>query len=378
MLVKRLVAKCIKDTRDEDTIEVYLRTEFGKFKASAPNGKSRGKYEVKPWKKSLKGDIKFVNSWKLKSLEIKKFDDLINLEKLFKNKLGSNTMIAIEYVFLRALAREQKCEIWQLINSRAHKMPRPVGNLIGGGAHSFQGPDIQEFLAIPFTKTFSDAVKLNKKAHKECRKFLKKEDRKFKSKKSDENAWCTSLSNLEIMRIMVLVQSKFPNLKIGMDVAASEFYKNKLYKYKNKKKIMKRNEQIKYISELGKIFYYIEDGLDEEDFKGFEKINSKGLIVGDDLTVTSLSRLKRAKSGINAIIIKPNQCGSLIEVKKIVKYCKSHKIKIIFSHRSGETSEDVLSDLAFGFGSDFIKTGVLGKGREEKLKRLVKIEKSLM
>ena len=166
---------------------------------------------------------------------------------------------------------------------------------------------------------------------------------------------------------------------IGIDVAASSFYKNGNYIYKNGRKNVK--EQIEYMKKLSDKFYYLEDPLEENDFKGFSEIlkKSKGLIVGDDLTVTNLERLEIAikNKSINAIIIKPNQVGSLIEVKKIISFCKKNNIKMIFSHRSGETSESIISDLAFGFQTDFVKFGALGKGRDEKLQRLAEIEKSL-
>jgi enolase len=376
MLIKKLVAREIKDTRGDKTIEIFLKTKFGKFKASAPNGKSRGKYEAKPWKKSLVQDIKLINSCKLISIKLDNFDDLKNLEEFFVKKVGANSMIALEYVFLKALAKKEKKEVWQLINPDAKKIPMPVGNAIGGGAHSKIGPDIQEFLFISNKKRFVDAVKVNKKAYVLCKKMLEKEDVNFKNKKSDENAWQTSLSNLKIMRIMEEIKEKFSNLKIGMDVASSQFYKNKKYCYKNEKVILDKNEQLKFVSELSKIFYYIEDPFVESDFESYKKLKTKNLIVGDDLTVTNLSRIKKAK--IRGLIIKPNQVGSLIEVKKIVDYCKKNKIKTIFSHRSGETKENILADIAFGFQGDFIKTGIWGKGRKEKLKRLIKIEKSLM
>ena len=135
------------------------------------------------------------------------------------------------------------------------------------------------------------------------------------------------------------------------------------------------------MQELAKDFFYLEDPLEENDFQGFKEIKSKapksGLIIGDDLTTTNIERVKAAKSSVNDIIIKPNQIGSLIKVKEVIEYCKKNKMKIIFSHRSGETSENILADLAFGFQADFIKCGVSGKGRDEKLDRLIEIERSL-
>ncbi len=373
MKIKRLIARKIRDTRGDPTIQVELNNHFGKFKASAPNGKSRGKFEAKPWKKSLSRDISVINSFKLKEIKFEKFDDLKKLEKIFRKKIGANTMVALEYVFLKALAKEQKKQVWQLINSNAKKIPIPAGNAIGGGSHSSgKRPDFQEFLFIPKTKKFREAIKINKKSWKSCKKILKSK------KTNDENAWQTDFSNEEIMKIMQNIGKKF-NARVGIDIAASEFYKNKKYHYKNYKRKLTKEQQIKFMKKIKEKFYYLEDPLEENDFQGFSKIKSKGLIVGDDLTVTNLSRIKLAikKKAINAIIIKPNQNGSLIEVEKIVEFCKKKRIVMIFSHRSGETSDNILADLCFGFQGDFIKTGILGKGRKEKLKRLMEIERGI-
>ena len=149
---------------------------------------------------------------------------------------------------------------------------------------------------------------------------------------------------------------------------------------------MKRNkkEQLTYVSNLISNFnlFYIEDPFEEEDFESFSELLKKfpnSLIVGDDLVTTSYKRLEKAikMKSINALIVKPNQIGSLIEVKKVCELAKKNNIKIIFSHRSGETEESILADLAFGFGADFLKCGITGKGREIKIKRLIEIEKSL-
>src|SRR3989338_10789726 len=136
MIIKELRAKAIKDTRGDKTIGVFLKTDFGEFKASAPNGKSKGEHEATPWKKNINEDIKIINSYPLYQIEIESFDDLTLLEDIFIKQIGANSMIAIEYVFLKALAKKQNKEVWQLINPRAEKMPMPVGNAIGGGAHS--------------------------------------------------------------------------------------------------------------------------------------------------------------------------------------------------------------------------------------------------
>ena len=150
--------------------------------------------------------------------------------------------------------------------------------------------------------------------------------------------------------------------------------------------MLKRDEteQLGYLSNLIKNYnlLYIEDPFHEEDFENFAKLLKKfpdSLIVGDDLTVTNSKRLQKAieMKSINAIIVKPNQCGSLIEVKKVCEMAKENNIKIVFSHRSGETTENILADLAFGFQADFFKCGITGKEREAKIKRLIEIERGL-
>jgi len=125
--------------------------------------------------------------------------------------------------------------------------------------------------------------------------------------------------------------------------------------------------------------FYVEDPFDEEDFESFAELRKKflgSLIVGDDLTTTNLERFEKAleKNSINAIIVKPNQIGSLMEVKKVVELAKKNNVKIVFSHRSGETEESILADLAYGFEADYLKCGIVGREREAKIKRILKIE----
>jgi enolase len=206
-------------------------------------------------------------------------------------------------------------------------------------------------------------------------------------RKNDENAWETNKANEEILKILQEIKKQY-KVRIGIDMAASTFYSNGYYKYKNKELIRDKLDQADYITKLIKKYnlFYVEDPMNEEDFSGFieimnhlKKQKSKTLIVGDDITTTSLKRTRRAtgSKAINAVIIKPNQIGSLVEVKHVVEFCKKNNLKIIFSHRSGETMDDTLADLAVGFQADFIKTGISGKERLIKLKRIMDIEKSI-
>lgn len=383
VVIKGVDAKAVRDSRREKTIFITIKTNIGRFGASAPNGKSTGKREAKSYKKDLESDIKTIKEFSdyFSNEQIEKFDDLRRIEDIVDRHIGANTLLALEYAILKAIAKEQKKEVWQLINSEAKKFPRPVGNCIGGGAHSDTNkkPDFQEFLLIPNLKTFRENYELNKKIKSQIETTLKRTDKNFKSKKNDENAWLTHLNEKQVFEI--LKQVKIP---IGTDVASSSFFKRKKYSYQNPPLKRTEDEQFGYIANLIKNFnlFYIEDAFGEEDFKSFARLLEKfpdSLIVGDDLTVTNSKRLKKAieEKSINAIIVKPNQCGSLLEVKRVCEMAKENNIKIVFSHRSGETDENILADLAFGFGADFFKCGITGKVREVKLKRLVEIEKSL-
>ena len=383
VVVNAVDAKYVLDSRKEKTISVKIRTSIGTFSASSPNGKSRGKHEAKPYKKNLDQDIKALKQFSdyFSEEKIEKFDDLRRIEDILEGHVGANSFFALESAILKAMAREQKKQIWQVINPNAKKFPRLVGNCIGGGKHTHANkkPDFQEFLLIPKTKSVGQAWEKNKKSKKKAEELLIQKDKNFQSKKNDEDAWITELNEKEILDL--LKQLKIP---LGLDVAASSFYKRKKYHYENPMLKRTEKEQMGYLSNLIKNFdlVYIEDPFEEEDFENFSKLLDKipnSLIVGDDLTTTNPKRFENAleKKSINAIIVKPNQIGSLIKTKEVCRIAKKNNIKIVFSHRSGETNEDILADLAFGFGADFFKCGITGKEREVKIKRLVEIERKL-
>ncbi len=381
VVIKSVDAKSVFDSRGEKTIEVSVKTNSGNFSASAPNGKSKGKHEAKPYKIDLDDDIKTLKRFTdyFSDEKIGEFDDLKRIEDTVNGHVGANTLFALESAILKALAKEQKKEIWELINENAKKFPRLAGNCIGGGKHSGneKKPDFQEFLLIPNFKSVKENFESIKKAKETLHEELRESDEKFKGIKNDEDAWETSLNEKEVLEI--LKKLKIP---LGIDVASSSFYKRRFYIYKNPLLKRDREEQLKYISNLMSNFsiLYLEDPFGEDDFEYFSKLLEKfpdRLIVGDDLTTTNLKRLERAieKKSVNALIVKPNQTGSLIEVKKVCELAKKNGIKIIFSHRSGETEENILADLAFGFQADFFKCGITGKEREAKIKRLIEIER---
>lgn len=376
MKILKVSGKAILDSRKEKTILVSIKTDVGNFSASAPNGKSVGKHAVKIYKKNLETDIS----------KLKQFSDyfseenficfacLEKVEDIMDKQIGANTLFAFEAAVLKAVAKEKKKQVWELINSRAKKMPFLVGNCVGGGKHSEaeKKPDFQEFLLI------SKDWKELKKAKEKTRELLKIKDSEFGNKKNDENAWMSSLNEKQVLDLLGDLK-----IQLGVDVASSSFYKRKKYHYFNPKLDRIDDEQFGYISNLIKNtnLFYIEDAFHEEDFENFAKLLKmfpEKLIVGDDLIVTNPKRLKKSieKKSVNAIIVKPNQIGSLIKMKEVCEMARENKIKLVFSHRSGETEETILADLAFGFGADYFKCGIDGKEREVKLKRLEEIRKS--
>lgn len=390
VVVKRVFAKHILDSRREKTIFVSVYTNTGKFSASSPTGESTGKYEVKPYKKSLEKDIETLKKFSdyFSDDIIDDFSDLRRIEDIVDGHVGANSLFALESAVLKALAMEKKKQIWQLINPKIKKstgkFPRIVGNCVGGGKHSHgysqrKRSDFQEFLLIPKTNSVKNAFEINKKAKRDVSYLLREKDEKFENKRNYEDAWETSLNEKEILDIL-----KNLRLPLGVDVAASGFYGRRKYHYQNPVLQRTKEEQVSYISNLIRNFKlsYIEDPFDEEDFESFAKLLRKfpnTLIVGDDLTTTNIKRLGKAieMKSINAIIVKPNQNGSLLEVAKVCELAKKKNIKIIFSHRSGETEENILADLAFGFQAEFFKSGITGKEREAKIRRLIEIKRRL-
>ncbi len=377
MLLKRVVARAIKDSRGENTLEVQISD----VRASAPAGKSTGKYETPSYRESLEWNTKFLNDLEF-NLEIKSFNDLKKIESLIKKntklkdvkKFGANALVALEVAVLKALAKEQNKKLWQVINEKAKIFPIPVGNAVGGGLHSHNkdAPKFQEFLLIPKSSSPKDNFAIMKKTHARLKSLVKSPGM------NDEGAWETSLLEEQVLEIL----SKFPEVRLGVDVAASSFFHDNQYCYKDKCLIS--DWQSSFINNLITKYnlFYVEDPLHEEDFNGFSKIihSDNHLVVGDDLTATHISRLKKSlkSNSINAMIVKPNQNGSLLEVREIIEFCKKNNVKTILSHRSGETMDSALADLAFGFQTDFIKCGIATPWRETKLKRLCEIENEVI
>ena len=379
MQIKELKARGIKNSRKEAAIEVIINK---KYSASAPSGASTGTHEVRSFpKKGIRYAIEKVNKYNFKELKFEKFKDLEILDAYIKS-WGGNTVVALQSAILKAMA---KGNVWKFLNPKAKVLPTPLGNCIGGGAHTkLESIDIQEFLLIPKAKTFKEKVKINRKVYDMIGKQLKLK------KKTDEGAFISNESTITTLKFMTeymeqIKKTKGWDVSLGVDIAASQFYKKGKYNYRNfwenEKRIVSRKEQINIVNNWINDYNlkYVEDPLEEEDFRGFAKLNQKTLICGDDLITTNIDRFKKAitKKAVNAIIIKPNQIGSLVKTKELVDFARKNRIKTIISHRSGETMDPIISHLAVAWKIPYIKTGIYGKEREIKLQELIKIERQI-
>ena len=354
----------ILNSRGEPTIQVG----YNGFTGSAPEGKSKGSFEARSYLTSIDDEIS-----KLKELnipEVNSFEEFSKIEGLMKS-FGSTARIAVEFAIMQS-------KTYSFLNGR--KLPRPIGNVIGGGMHREGSTlEFQEFLVIDSkSRSFVKAAENNMKFHKFIGEKLSKNPDNFHGEKTDEGAWSPSMNNEEVLDLLNKYCKKF-GLRMGVDIAASSFFRNNLYTYADKQ--LTKDEQIDYVNSLIKKYdlYYVEDPLHENDFLGFSHINKRALVVGDDLIVTNMDRLRQALqlNSVNAFIVKPNQCGSLIKVKEIVDYAKSLGVVPIISHRSGETMDTTISHLAVGLEIPIIKCGIFGKEREVKIKELIDIENSL-
>jgi len=382
MKIKSVKARKVLNSRKKPTIEITINK---KYSAAAPSGASTGEHEIQAYpQKGIDFAIEFINKFKdLKGLRIESFEDLEKVERILPIIKG-NPMIALEFAILKAASNNK---IWKFLNPNADDVPMPLGNVIGGGAHlkAKEKPDIQEFLLLPKTESFKDAKFANEYIHKKIGKKL------GIRKLTDEGAWAPKLDTISILDLIKETVDKAEKelgfkISIGLDVAASEFFKGKKYNYKNySKKVPKKSltatEQIIFMETLIKKYKlgYVEDPFQQNDFESFKELKKRTntLVCGDDLTTTNLERLNKAKDSINAVIIKPNQIGSLLKTKEAVKFAMKNNIVPVISHRSGETNDATISHLAVAWDIPIIKCGIQGKERQAKLKELLEIEREI-
>ena len=389
MEIKSAKARVVLNSRGDPTLEI----EINGYSESAPEGASKGSNEVPyldPKKAAELFNRELVDF--VKTFDIQSFNDLKAFEEEFEiiggvKRYGGNTLIALEYAILRAWSNYEGRPIYEFFNKNPKINIRILANVIGGGAHAKgRSTNIQEFLISPDTDNLPLAIFVASYIHKLLGKRLELLDDKFLYGRNDEGAWTTSLDDETVFNVIKMIFDEIKedyNLKVnlGIDMAATQLYKNGSYNYKNK--IFSREEQIKYVLSLIELYdlFYVEDPLYEEDFEGFAEINSKtkALIVGDDLTVTNIERIKKALvyKSVKGVIIKPNQIGSVVKAYEAVKLCKENGLVPILSHRSGETESNILANLAVGFEVPYVKFGIVNGERIAKLNELIRIYERL-
>ncbi|KPJ54817.1 hypothetical protein AMJ47_03125 [Parcubacteria bacterium DG_72] len=390
-MIKSIKAKTILDSRKKPTVEVELKTEKGRFLASCPSGASTGENEAKTVKpKKAVDNVNKIIAKELKGqseTNQKKIDNI-----LIRNKnLGANAILPVSIAACRAGAKTRNFALYKYINElyrgpSSYKLvrgrastsfPRPCFNIINGGVHAKNNLEIQEFMIVPNYSSFAKNLEVGKKVFNNLKKLLQKDFGKKGIVMGDEGGFSPPIYNDK--ECLGYISKAIGNLKvdIGLDVAASEFYSKGKYTLDNKK--LNREELLAFYKELVKKYpiIFIEDPFSENDDKGFSLAvkNLKTIIVGDDYLTTNIKRIKRAKNNCTGIIIKPNQIGTVFQTLEAVRLAKSYDWKTIVSHRSGETMDDFIADLAVGVGSEFIKSGAPSKPeRLSKYNRLVKIE----
>jgi enolase len=402
MKITELRASLIFDSKARPTIRIDLESHSIKVFACAPSGTSVGKFEAQAFpKEGAERAIVLVNEELRKKLIGSEIEDLKEVDDRLKasdgtsnfSRIGGNTAIAISIAVAKALSQEKGEMLCQYLSEEGEiRLPFPLSNVIGGGRHtSGDSLDFQEFLVIPIgAKTFAQAAMFNMQVHKEVGNMLIEKFPKYVLGRNDEGAWAAPLRIDEALKLLSSAIQKTKTSmniegKIGMDIAASELWDGKRYGYKKEKQTRSVSEQISYVQSLAESYdvFYIEDPFQEEDYEAFAELNKKlagkRLVVGDDLVVTNPERLKTAISrhSVNAVIIKPNQVGTLTDVRMSVDLAANSNVVPVASHRSGETTDGALAHIAAGLKCPIIKIGISGGERLEKINELIRIEKTI-
>ncbi len=408
MKILALRAREILDSRGNPTVEVDVKTKKGISRASVPSGASKGKHEAVELRdggerflgKGVAEAVNNVNtviakkivSKNLSSAEIDetliKLDNTIN-----KSRLGANAILGVSMACCKASALEENVPLYNYIAGLAKNkkflFPIPAFNIINGGKHAGNNLDFQEYMIMPVgAKSFSEAVQIGSEVYHKLKEILEKKLGKFSVNIGDEGGFAPQLScNDEPFDcIMEAVEELgyFRKVKLAMDAAANSFYFNGQYLLEKRKVYMRAltNEYLELIKAFPVIS--IEDPFYEEDFYSFaeltRKIGKEVQVVGDDLLATNPERIKRALSlnACNCLLLKINQIGTVTEAVESYALAKKHSWRVMVSHRSGETEDSFISDLAVGLGCGQIKAGAPCRGeRVSKYNQLLRIEEEL-
>ena len=403
--IKNISAREILDSRGNPTVEAEVTLECGiKATAAVPSGASTGEREAielrDGGKRYLgKGVLKAVNNVNTlikdalvgeDSLNQQKIDNImLDLDGTFnKSKLGANAILAVSLANLKAASIYKGLPLYKYVGE-SYSMPVAMMNILNGGMHADNDLDFQEFMIVPVANSMKERIRIGSEVFHTLKNVLKKEG--YNTNVGDEGGFAPNFKTNEealdaIVKAISLAGYKPGlNVNLALDVAASEFYNDGFYYIAGNK--YNTLELLDYYKKLLKTYpiISIEDPFDQNDWEGFSKITAelgnKIMIVGDDLFVTNKKYLKQGidKKAGNAILIKINQIGTISETLETIKLAKENGYKTIISHRSGETEDTSIADLAVGLNLGLIKTGSLSRtDRICKYNRLMKIEDELI
>ncbi|MEO8401070.1 MAG: phosphopyruvate hydratase [Gammaproteobacteria bacterium] len=408
--IKKIQAWEILDSRGNPTVEAEVTLQSGKSgRAAVPSGASTGSREAIELRdqdakryqgKGVLKAVAAINGEIAKALENKDVSDqqhideiLINLDGTdTKKRLGANALLAVSLSAAKASAAEQNLPLYRYLGGNgAYQLPVPMMNIINGGAHADNNLDIQEFMILPVgAPTFADALRYGVEVFHHLKRLL--HERKLSTSVGDEGGFAPNLPNNEAALEVILQAIKHAgyqpgkDIYLGLDVASNEIYHDGKYKLAAENKNLTAKEFTHYLADLANRYpiISIEDGMAENDWEGWSyltaELGKKIQLVGDDIFVTNTEILKRGISQhvANAILIKPNQIGTLTETLAAIQMAKHAHYNTIISHRSGETEDTTIADLAVGVHAGQIKTGSLCRSdRVAKYNRLLHIASEL-
>lgn len=408
-LITDVYAREILDSRGNPTVEVEVTTEDGGFgRAMVPSGASTGAHEAVELRdggdrylgKGVEKAVENVNEIIAENLEGYDCLDQVAIDELLieldgtenKSKLGANAILGVSLAVARAAADELGLFLYEYIGgTNAKTLPVPMMNILNGGEHADNNVDIQEFMIMPVgAENFKEALQMGATVYHNLKTVLK--EKGLSTGVGDEGGFAPDLSsNREALDVIISAIEK-SNLKPGkdivlaLDVASSEMYENGKYKLKGEGVEYTSEELVEYYEELCNNYpiVSIEDGLDEDDWEGWkhmtEVLGEKVQLVGDDLFVTNTKRLQKGiEMGVsNSILIKLNQIGTLTETIDAISLARENNMTAIISHRSGETEDSTIADLAVAMNAGFIKTGAPARSeRVAKYNELLRIEDQL-
>ena len=407
--ISKVQARWILDSRGNPTVEAVVGLDDGsRGRAAVPSGASTGAAEALELRdggsrfmgKGVDRAVANVNQQIAPALIGMEAADQRAVDRTMlqldgtdnKSKLGANAILAVSLATAKAAASSEDLALWryiaQLTDTSETSLPLPMMNIMNGGAHANWTTDIQEYMIMPVgAPSFAEAVRQASEVFHHLGKILKEQG--YPTTVGDEGGYAPHLrgGNGEPLKLIeqAVAQAGYQlgqDFVLALDVAASEFYHDGYYELKNDNAKLNTDQMIDYVRELvaGNPLASVEDGLAEEDWAGWtkltERLGAETQLVGDDLLVTNTQRLQKAidlKAG-NAILVKPNQIGSLSETIDAVKLAKANGFNTVMSHRSGETEDTTIAHLAVGLGCGQIKTGSLSRtDRVAKYNELLRI-----